>query len=105
MEDIIRQLSRLLDFSFSEVVTPKVIRLLYPLALILHALLCLALVVNAFNQGAFAGLGALVVAPVLFIVGSLFVRVLMEFMLVVFKGVEHLRVLTEDVKSRRKSGY
>lgn len=106
MEDILRQLSRLLDFSFSEVVTPKVVRMLYPLALALHALGCMALVVNAFNQGAFAGLGAIVVAPVLFLAGALFARVMLEFILVIFRGVEYLRVLAEDARNRRKgSGY
>lgn len=104
MNDILRQLTRLLDFSFNDVVTPKVVRMLYPLALVLHALSCLALVVNAFNQGAFAGLGAIVVAPVFFLVGALFVRITLEFILVIFRGVEYLRVLAEDARSRRKGG-
>ena len=79
-------ISALFDFSFRELITPKVIRVLYLLSVILIGLFSLFALVSALATGEiFAILAALVVIPIfalLYVIGA---RVYMEILIVIFR--------------------
>ena len=51
--------SMLFDFSFTEFITTKLIKVLYMIGILLVGLWCLALLLSSFTQGAGAGVLAL----------------------------------------------
>ncbi len=80
-----RLLRALFDVSFTEFVTPKMIKLLYVLSLAAIGLWALVLVVAALTQSLIVGLGYLLAAILLFLVGAILVRVWLEIIAVVFR--------------------
>jgi uncharacterized membrane protein len=81
----------LFDFSFSNFITTKLIKVLYILSIILAGLFALAILGAGVAQGAGAGLFALIIAPVLFLFYVIIARVWMELIIVVFRIAENTR--------------
>jgi len=89
-------LGALFDFGFTSFVTPKVVKVLYPLIMVLTGLTALAFVAGAFHASTGLGfLTLLVLAPLFFLVVTAIYRILLEFFIVIFRVAEDIRALRE----------
>ena len=94
----------LFDFSFSEFVTTKIIKLLYVITIILAALTWLGVLVYMLNWGqAWAVLAGLIGAPIGFVVQVIFTRVGYEILIVVFGIAENTRDMAWALTGGRKA--
>jgi hypothetical protein len=95
-------LATLFDFSFTDFVTPRVLKLLYTIGLLAALFGSVRFIGAGFGRGVWTGLGALLLAPVLFIVYSLLARVVVELVMVFFRIAEHMEIIAEhDVPGGR----
>lgn len=77
------------DVSFSSLVTTRVIKFLYVLSMIMIGLGALFFVVAAFTRSAVAGvIVLLIVAPLFSLLYLVYVRVLLEIVIVIFRIME-----------------
>lgn len=86
----------LFDFSFSEFVTTRIIKVLYVLGMIGVTLWSLFFVFAGFAQGGIAAVGALLVAVLGFFVGIIYLRVLLEFIVIVFRIAENTSIIARN---------
>ena len=84
-------LRALFDFSFSQFITTRLIRLLYAIGVVIAALVALGAIIRGFNESAGAGVVALIVAPLIFLLVVIVARVWLELVIVVFRIAEYLR--------------
>lgn len=90
--NVLRALSDLvLDFSFREFVTPRLIRVLYAISLISALLAALAWMFSGFSVGLLYGLFTLITGPLAFVLYVLAARVAVELILAVFIIAERAR--------------
>lgn len=86
----------LFDFSFTSFITTKLIKLLYALGMLGAAGFAVTLFTGGLATGGFTGiLMALVGAPLAFLFGIVYIRVVLELIIVLFRMAEH----TADVAS------
>lgn len=85
----------LFDFSFDEFVTTRAIKLFYGLLLAWWGLVAIGAFVGFVQEGVGGFFASLVVVPILFLVAAFLSRVWCETLVVVFRGVEHLRTIAE----------
>ena len=79
----------LFDVSFSSLITTKVIKVIYILSMILIGLTALIFVVAAFTQSAAGGIITLLVfAPLAALLYLIYVRVILEVIICVFRIME-----------------
>ena len=79
----------LFDISFSSLVATKVIKVIYVLSMVLIGLTSLVIVVGAFSNSVGAGLFTLIVlAPLAALVYLIYVRVILEVIICVFRIME-----------------
>jgi hypothetical protein len=93
--------SALYDLSFHSFVTPKIIRVLYILALVIIGLWSLGFLISGFTPSySFVGtsqpsatsmLVHIIGAPIMFVIGSILARVYLEFIIAVFNIAENTR--------------
>jgi hypothetical protein len=98
-------LCSLFDFNFSHYVTPKVIKVLYILAVILFLIFTILMIIGAFQISVARGIVTLIIiGPVYFFVTATVTRIALEIVMVLFRigehvaklaGVDVLRPLTE----------
>ncbi len=93
----------LFDFSFSEFITTKIIKILYVIAILLAALAWLGNLVFFFSQGGLYILLGLIVTPIGFILTVTFVRVGYEILIVLFGIAEHTRDMAWALTGGRKA--
>lgn len=87
-------LASLFDLSFTNLVTTKVIKFVYVITLIAIALLALVFIVAAFNESAGYGVVTLlIIAPVLSLLYVVYTRVILEFIIAIFRIMEYQRDL------------
>jgi hypothetical protein len=80
----------LFDLSFSSLVTTKVIKLLYILTLVAIGVYDLGLIVLAFKiSGVVGALTLLIVVPVFSVFAAVYARVLLEFVIAIFRIMEN----------------
>jgi Domain of unknown function (DUF4282) len=97
-------ISSLFDLSFSSFITPRIQRFLYALLLVVSGLCGLGVLFAAMGMagGFFGKLGALIVGVPLGALAALllamYFRVMMEILIVVFRGVEYLGEISESVR-------
>jgi hypothetical protein len=89
-------LSSLFDFSFTSFVTLRFIKVLYGIFVVLSGLFALGLLFTIANQGGVAILLALVIAPIAFLIYVLVYRVLLEFIVVIFRIAENTSILAKN---------
>jgi hypothetical protein len=82
---------RLFDLSFTEFVTPSIIKLIFIIGIVLAALMSLLVFATFANQGGGAIVAGIVLAPLVFFVYVLFARVLSEVYLILFRIEENTR--------------
>lgn len=92
--------SSLFDFSFSSFVTTKIIKVLYMLGIVAAALMGVVMFISAASKGAPAAIGGLIVAPLVFLLGVLYARVVLEIVIVVFRIAEN----TGEIARQGRSG-
>ncbi|MCI0433601.1 MAG: DUF4282 domain-containing protein [Gemmatimonadetes bacterium] len=83
-------LGSLFDFSFSNFITARLIKVLYALGLVVAGLCVMVMLTTAFGYGFMFGLLALLVAPILFLFIAMYMRVIMEVLIVVFRISENV---------------
>ena len=80
----------LFDFSFTDFVTSKIIKFLYGLSIFFIGLATLIFVIFSFGASPVAGIFTLIiVGPLLFILGVIYSRVILEIIMVIFKIAEN----------------
>jgi len=88
----------LFDFSFSSFITGRIIKILYVLTTIVVALWTLFLILVAFKSSSTLGILTLVVlGPLFFVFTMIYVRVVLELVMVIFR-------IHEDVDSINRRG-
>jgi hypothetical protein len=85
--------SALFDFSFTSFVTSSIIRVLYVLATIGLGLLAGVVLVGGLMAGGIQALFAFLWAPLMFLLGLIYVRILLELVIVVFRIGENVAFL------------
>ena len=81
----------LFDFSFTEFVTTRLIRLLYGIGVLVGAVTAIVAIGRGFDAGSGAGIVALILAPLIFLLVVILARVWLEIIIVVFRIAEYLR--------------
>lgn len=93
----------LFDLSFSSLVTTKVIKFVYVLTLIAIGLLGLVFIVAAFVKSLALGLLTLVIlAPLVSLFYVVYARVLLEFVIAVFRIMEYQRDMLEIARQQAR---
>ncbi|WP_245623088.1 DUF4282 domain-containing protein [Spirillospora albida] len=92
----------LFDANFNYLVTPKLIKIVYILSMMLVSMTSLGVVaiglwVAQLRNGWLLGLIIIGASPVLWFFQLLLIRIFMEAVVVRFKGVEHLRVIKDKI--------
>jgi len=82
-------IAALFDLSFTSFITTKLIKVLYVLGIAGAALWALAMAGTGVTQGG-VGLLLVLVSPILFLIGVIYMRVMMELIMVLFRAAEHL---------------
>ena len=83
----------LFDLSFSELITMRIIKVLYAIGIAIAGIAGLYLIVMAFTKGFGPGLLHVIAAPIVFIFLVIVLRVCMELVLTLFKIEENTRNL------------
>jgi len=111
MEEKAGFLKSLFDFSFSHFITTKIIKFLYAVSIAVGGLGALFYLIvgirSAFGRGRSTEegivmlIGLLILIPLLFLLYTMFVRVYLEVIIVIFRIAEHT---SEIAKQGRKEG-
>jgi hypothetical protein len=88
-------LASLFDYSFSSLITPKIIRGVYVLVTVLAALGAFAVFAGLAGAGGGGAVLGLVVAPLLFLFYLVLARIYLEIVIVVFRMGEDVRRLAD----------
>ena len=91
-------LQALFDFTFSQFVTVKLVRVLYVLMLIVGVFAAVAIVVSLFSQGLLYGIFSILLAPLGFILVMTVTRVWLEMLIVLFRIADHLREIRAKIE-------
>jgi hypothetical protein len=89
----------LFDFSFDNFITPKLVKFLYVLSLILVSILAIVFVIGGLvglGNGSATGLLAIVLAPLVWLIYLVAARLWLELFIVIFK-------ISDDLKDIRDS--
>jgi Domain of unknown function (DUF4282) len=81
----------LFDFTFSALITSKIIKFLYGLSVVVAGLVALGLIIGAFSNSVALGIVMLIIgAPLYFLLVVIYARVLLEIIMVIFQMAEHV---------------
>jgi len=83
----------LFDISFRSFVATKIVSVLFVIALMLSALYTLFAIAAAFNASWSIGVVVTILAPAVYLLFVLYARVLLEFVVVVFRIYENTSIL------------
>jgi hypothetical protein len=78
-------LNRLFDLSFSQFITPSIIKLLFILAIALTSLIALFFLIGGLAQIDDGGIFFVILAPIMWLFGVVYARVLLELVIVFFR--------------------
>lgn len=88
----------LFDFSFTKFVSEKLVAIAYVFALLLVFIGVAYSVVMSFASNFWAGIWSLIFAPIVFVVALTFIRVWLEFIVVVFRIADHVGKIAASTK-------
>ena len=87
----------LFDFTFSQFVSETLVRVLYLVAIGLAVIAAIIAIIAAFfNYNLYVGISVLILAPLVLLVYIVIVRVIFEFVIVVFRIADHTRQIVEN---------
>ena len=89
----------LFDLSFSKFISIDLIRVLYAFAFIVAGLAAIILIIAGFATSLTWGIGSIILAPGLYFLIIVGVRVLLEMLVVVFRIAENTSEIVENTKS------
>ncbi len=89
-------LGALFDFSFSELITKRVIRILYIILVVLCGLAALFFIFAGFAQSFAAGLLFLILSPIIFLLYVILIRIGLEIYLVIFQIGDNTREIARQ---------
>lgn len=89
-------LGGLFDFSFRRFVTPKLLKVLYALGLLIALFAAIRFIGAGFDRGFLAGLVSLIISPALFVLYAVLARVVVELVMVLFRIAEGVGGLSLD---------
>jgi hypothetical protein len=95
IKDTTGALATLLDFSFSSFITARIIKLLYALGLIVAAVVALVMLIGAMVAGVTQALVMLILAPLGFLIAVLYLRVILELLIVIFRIAENVERIAQ----------
>jgi uncharacterized membrane protein len=94
-------MASLFDFSFRDFITPRVIKVLYVILLILAGIGAIAIIAIMFMMGpGFGVLALLILGPLYFFLSALGYRVMLELVAVIFSIKHELADMHETVRKR-----
>ncbi|BAZ40874.1 hypothetical protein NIES4101_68350 [Calothrix sp. NIES-4101] len=93
--------SQLFDFSFSEFLALKIVGVLYGIGMFFAGIFTLGIAVNSFRVGFASGVVGLILAPIIFLLYILFIRIALEGMIVAFRTAENTARIAENTKHLR----
>jgi uncharacterized membrane protein len=96
-------LIQLFDYSFSNFITIQIIGIVYIIGIIFSGLFSIVSIATSFYQGFWAGILALIVAPLSFLVGTIILRIILESVIVVFRIAQNTSHTAENTKDLRNS--
>lgn len=88
--------SSLFDFSFTEFITPRIIKLLFVLAIIISAIFALFIFFVGITRGGLEALLTLILAPLVFLLYVVGARVWLEVIMVMFRIADNTDKLVES---------
>lgn len=91
-------ISDLFDFSFSKFIAPRIVGLLYILAIFFSGLGTLFAVLGGLRQGPVSAVITLILAPIGFLLYVIFIRVGLEGMIIGFRTAENTARTAENTK-------
>lgn len=93
----------LFDFSFTEFITSKIIKLLYVLTIFFAGFTALIVIIIGFSIHTGTGIFSLLIgAPLIFFISVIYGRVLLEIIIVVFRIAEHLAEMAQQGRIAKK---
>ena len=96
-------LTKLFDFSFSELVAVDVVRVLYMLGLAAAGIVTLGVVVAGFGHGLLGGVvGLVIVGPIVFLGLTLVARIGAELVLVLFRIDRNIQLFIDEAIGAQK---
>lgn len=81
--------AKLFDLSFSEFIATQIAGVLYGIGIVFIGLGCLGLIVAGLSQGIGAGLGALIIMPIAFLLYVIFLRIALESFIAAIRTAEN----------------
>jgi hypothetical protein len=75
----------LFDFSFSSFITPKIIKVLFVIGIVLSVIYAIAIIATAFAAHIALGIVVLILSPIVFILFVLAIRVYLEILIIMFR--------------------
>ncbi|MDX2243678.1 MAG: DUF4282 domain-containing protein [Leptolyngbyaceae cyanobacterium bins.302] len=94
----------LFDFSFTEFITPRIVGVIYAIVVALLTLAALGIIFSSLPRGIGATIGALIVAPLFFLLYVLFFRVVLESMVAAMYTANNTAQIAENTRPRYQSG-
>ena len=86
------------DFSFTKFVSIDLIRLLYLFSFVVAGLIAVSVIFAGSSMGLSWGIGSIILAPVIYFLFIITVRVFSEILVVIFKIAEN----TQEIADRAK---
>ncbi|MBN1949438.1 MAG: DUF4282 domain-containing protein [Candidatus Cloacimonetes bacterium] len=85
--------STLFDFSFSEFITIKIVKVLFIIGIILAIIGAITFIVAGFNLSTVAGIVFLLISPIIFLLYILLIRVWLEIIIVIFRIADNTKIM------------
>jgi hypothetical protein len=99
-------LGALFDFSFSQYVTPTIIRIIFGIVIVVSAVLALGVAIAAFDVNIVLGFLVLIIfGPLIFLVYVILYRVFLEVVMAVFRIAENTTKLVEGAGRSDAQGW
>ncbi|HZK15034.1 MAG TPA: DUF4282 domain-containing protein [Solirubrobacterales bacterium] len=89
-----------MDTRFDSLITPKLIRFLYIVSMVVLAIGAIIVIVTGFANGAGRGILTLILAPIGALVYLIVIRLYLELVIVIFK----IRDATDEVSQNTRPG-
>lgn len=84
------------DLSFSQFVTTKVIKVVFVIGVVLAAIYALGFIFAGFSASTTLGIVLLILSPIVFLLGVLWVRILCELIMILFRIAENTSKIAEQ---------
>ena len=83
--------SSLFDLSFTELITARVVKVLYIIAIVLAGLSALTMIGIGMKGGVLSGIALLIISPLFFLLWVIVARIWLEVILVLFRIEQNTR--------------